>query len=67
MSKYFTYRSLDDLRADIAERGIDIDLADDVDPLLQPSHGRWPHRSATGSRCTQWRAATARWTAAPAS
>ncbi len=36
MSKFFTYRSLDDLRTDIAERSIDIDLVDDVGPLLRP-------------------------------
>lgn len=36
MSKYFTYRALDDLRADIAARGVDIDLTDGVDSLLRP-------------------------------
>ena len=36
MSRYFTYRSLDELRADIDGRGLEIDLADRVDLLLQP-------------------------------
>jgi NADPH2 dehydrogenase len=36
MSQYFTYRSLDELRADIDGRGLEIDLADSVDLLLQP-------------------------------
>jgi NADPH2 dehydrogenase len=36
MSQYFTYRSLDELRADIGGRGLEIDLADSVDLLLQP-------------------------------
>lgn len=36
MSRYFTYRSLDELRADIDGRGLEIDLADRVGLLLQP-------------------------------
>ena len=36
MSRYFTYRSLEQLRADIEARGLDIDLADGVGLLLQP-------------------------------
>ena len=36
MSKYFKYRSLDDLRRDVEERGVGIDLAGDVAPLLSP-------------------------------
>ncbi|HVP05003.1 MAG TPA: NADH:flavin oxidoreductase [Dehalococcoidia bacterium] len=36
MSRYFTYRSLDDLRAGVGARGVDITLADRVDRLLQP-------------------------------
>jgi NADPH2 dehydrogenase len=36
MSRYFTYRSLDELRAEIEARGLEIDLADRVHLLLQP-------------------------------
>ena len=36
MSRYFTYRALDQLRADIDKRGLEIDLADRADRLLQP-------------------------------
>ncbi len=36
MSRYFTYRSLDDLRADIAARSLDIALEPNVDALLRP-------------------------------
>jgi len=36
MSRYFTYRSLDELRADIEGQGLEIDLADSTSLLLQP-------------------------------
>ena len=36
MSRYFTYRSLDELRADVEGRGLEIDLADSTSLLLQP-------------------------------
>ncbi len=36
MSRYFRYRSLDDLRGDVAGRGLDISFADDVQRLLEP-------------------------------
>jgi 2,4-dienoyl-CoA reductase-like NADH-dependent reductase (Old Yellow Enzyme family) len=36
MSRYFTYRSLDELRADIERRGLEIDLAPSASLLLQP-------------------------------
>jgi 2,4-dienoyl-CoA reductase-like NADH-dependent reductase (Old Yellow Enzyme family) len=36
VSRYFTYRSLQDLRADIEARRLDIDLADRIGLLLQP-------------------------------
>ncbi|MEX0682761.1 MAG: NADH:flavin oxidoreductase [Dehalococcoidia bacterium] len=36
MSKYFNYKALDQLRADVAARGVDIRLDDDLAPLLQP-------------------------------
>jgi NADPH2 dehydrogenase len=36
MSRYFKYRSLDELRADIQARGLDIELADNIGLLLQP-------------------------------
>jgi 2,4-dienoyl-CoA reductase-like NADH-dependent reductase (Old Yellow Enzyme family) len=36
MTRYFTYRTLDGLRADATERGLDVPLADDLSPLLQP-------------------------------
>lgn len=36
MSKYFTYRSRDDLERDIASRGAEIELAQSVDALLKP-------------------------------
>lgn len=34
--KYFTYRSLDDLRNDISERGVDVRVEEDVTRLLEP-------------------------------
>lgn len=36
MTKYFTYRSLDDLRRDAEERGTTVRATDDIAPLLQP-------------------------------
>jgi len=36
MSKYFTYRSRDDLERDIGSRGVEIELAAGVDALLEP-------------------------------
>lgn len=36
MARYFTYRSLEDLGADIAARGVDIRLEDRVERLLEP-------------------------------
>jgi 2,4-dienoyl-CoA reductase-like NADH-dependent reductase (Old Yellow Enzyme family) len=36
MSRYFTYRSLDELRADIERRGLDLELAPSASLLLQP-------------------------------
>ncbi|HEV8573619.1 MAG TPA: NADH:flavin oxidoreductase [Dehalococcoidia bacterium] len=36
MSKYFTYRSRDDLERDIAARGVGIELAKGLDALLKP-------------------------------
>jgi 2,4-dienoyl-CoA reductase-like NADH-dependent reductase (Old Yellow Enzyme family) len=36
MSRYFTYRSLDDLRADIGKHGVDIRLEENVQRLLEP-------------------------------
>jgi 2,4-dienoyl-CoA reductase-like NADH-dependent reductase (Old Yellow Enzyme family) len=36
MTRYFTYKSLEDLRADVSARGVDVPLADDLSPLLQP-------------------------------
>jgi 2,4-dienoyl-CoA reductase-like NADH-dependent reductase (Old Yellow Enzyme family) len=36
MSRYFTYRSLDDLRADVEARGLEVDVADSTSLLLQP-------------------------------
>jgi 2,4-dienoyl-CoA reductase-like NADH-dependent reductase (Old Yellow Enzyme family) len=36
MSRYFKYRSLDDLRADIQARDLDIELADNIGLLLKP-------------------------------
>ena len=36
MSKFFTYRSLDDLRADVEARGVDVRFADSPGALLQP-------------------------------
>ena len=37
MTRYFTYRSLDDLRTDIDARGVDVTLTEDLSPLLQPA------------------------------
>ena len=34
--KYFRYRNLDELRREIADLGLDIRLADQVDQLFQP-------------------------------
>jgi NADPH2 dehydrogenase len=36
MSRYFKYRSLDELRADIEGRGLAVELADGISLLLQP-------------------------------
>ncbi len=36
MTRYFTYKSLDELRADVTSRGLDVPLTDDLGPLLQP-------------------------------
>jgi 2,4-dienoyl-CoA reductase-like NADH-dependent reductase (Old Yellow Enzyme family) len=36
MSRYFTYRSLEELRADIEVRGLEIEFADGIGLLLQP-------------------------------
>lgn len=36
MSRYFTYRSLDDVRSDIAGHGVDIRLEENVQRLLEP-------------------------------
>lgn len=36
MSRYFTYRSLDDLREDIAARGVDVRLEDRIERLFEP-------------------------------
>lgn len=38
MSKFFTYRSPDDLRTDAESRGLDVRFADGVDALLRPIH-----------------------------
>ncbi|MEO8456959.1 MAG: NADH:flavin oxidoreductase [Chloroflexota bacterium] len=37
MSRYFTYRSLDDLRADVAARSLDIALEPNFERLLEPT------------------------------
>ena len=37
MSRFFTYRSRDDLQEDIAARDVDVPLAADVAPLLRPA------------------------------
>ncbi|MEX0785018.1 MAG: NADH:flavin oxidoreductase [Dehalococcoidia bacterium] len=36
MSKFFTYRSFDDLLSDVEARGVDVRFAENVDALLQP-------------------------------
>ncbi len=36
MPKHFTYKSLDDLRADVAARGLNIQFEDTIDRVLQP-------------------------------
>jgi 2,4-dienoyl-CoA reductase-like NADH-dependent reductase (Old Yellow Enzyme family) len=36
MSRYFTYRSLEDLRVDIVKHGVDIRLEENVERLLEP-------------------------------
>jgi NADPH2 dehydrogenase len=36
MSRYFTFRSLDDMRADIAARGVDVRLEERIERLLEP-------------------------------
>ncbi len=36
MSRYFNYRSLDDLRADVDRQGVDIQLEESVQRLLEP-------------------------------
>jgi len=36
VTKYFTYRSLDDLLRDADERGVNLRASEDVSPLLQP-------------------------------
>jgi NADPH2 dehydrogenase len=36
MSKYFHYQTIDDLRKDIAERGLNIHLEEKIDRVLQP-------------------------------
>lgn len=36
MSRYFTYRSIDDLRADIERQGLEIGLHEDIQRLLEP-------------------------------
>jgi NADPH2 dehydrogenase len=37
MTRYFTYRSIDDLRADIADCGVNVTLAEKLSPLLKPA------------------------------
>ncbi|QDT17419.1 oxidoreductase [Alienimonas californiensis] len=36
MARYFKYKSADDLAADAAERGVPIDLSEDLEPLFAP-------------------------------